>query len=369
MSTYSLTSESVCAGHPDKICDQISDAVLDAALTADKYARVAVETLVTKDFVALAGEVSCAKKLDYKAIARKTIKKLGYTQAKLGFTDKSPITVRIHEQSREIAVGVDTEGAGDQGMMFGYATNETKEFMPLSIVLAHRLAEAVDLARIGKTIPHLRPDGKTQITLDYQNGHLKNVAQVVIAVPHEPAMTLAALKRALLAKVVQPLLKEYGLKITAEQLLVNGTGHWYIGGPASDTGVTGRKIVVDSYGSIAHVGGGCFSGKDPTKVDRSGAYAARFYAKNLVAAGLAARAEVRLAYVIGTKVPVMLDVDTFDTATKPKAYLLEFMRSLLNPSVGSIINDFDLRRPMYAETAAYGHFGRNGFPWEKVVVV
>ncbi|MCL4374611.1 methionine adenosyltransferase [Patescibacteria group bacterium] len=359
-----FTSESVCAGHPDKICDQISDAILDAALKQDLYSRVAVETLVTKDYVTLAGEVTTAGRIDYRQIARRVIRDLGYTNPRFQFTDHSPVVVKIHTQSQEIARGVDQLGAGDQGMMFGYACDETPELMPLPIILAHRLAEAVD--RLKKTKRHLRPDGKTQVTISYANGRPKAAETVVLAVPHDEAVGLDQVKDELYRLVVVPVLAKYHMSCAPDRLTVNGTGVWHIGGPASDTGVTGRKIIVDTYGATARVGGGCFSGKDATKVDRSGAYAARYLAKNIVAAGLAKRAEVRLAYFIGARQPLMQEVETFGTETRPMRLIKDYMDRLLDTSVAGIINTLQLRRPLYLQTAAYGHFGKPGLPWEKI---
>ncbi len=361
------TSESVCAGHPDKICDQISDAILDYALAHDRFSRVAVETMVTKNFITMAGEVSTKTKMDYKKIARRTIKKLGYTNKKFKFTDKSPIVVKIHTQSPEIAEGVDKLGAGDQGIMYGYATEETKEFMPLPIILSHKLAENIDILRENKTLPYLRPDGKTQVTAVYKNGKPIAVETVVLAVPHDEKVSLDQVKEDLYKHLVISQLNNYGMHIKKSQLIVNGTGVWHIGGPASDTGVTGRKIIVDTYGSFAHVGGGCFSGKDATKVDRSAAYAARYLAKNIVAAGLAKKCEVRLAYFIGAKKPVMQEVETYGTNKKSEKTIKSFMDKILDTSLAGIIEGLNLRRPIYFKTATYGHFGRSIFPWEKIV--
>ncbi len=363
------TSESVCSGHPDKICDQVSDSILDEALKKDKYSRVAVETMVTKNFVAMAGEVTSKAKIDYRKIARKVIKDLGYTDARLKFTDKSPIVVKIHTQSPEIAAGVNKLGAGDQGMMYGFATDETEELMPMPIMLAHRLAMKIDELRETKRLPYLRPDGKTQMTISYENGKPTAVETVVLAVPHNEEVKLEEVKEDLYQKVVVDVLARYGLKTQKSQLVVNGTGVWHIGGPASDTGVTGRKIIVDSYGSFAHVGGGCFSGKDPTKVDRSAAYATRFLAKNIVAHGLAKRCEVRLAYFIGAKKPVMQEAETFGTNKKSDKIIKSFMNKILDTSLSGILEGLDLRRPIYFKTAAYGHFGRNEFPWEKIIKI
>jgi len=367
MKSFIFTSESVCAGHPDKICDQISDAIVDAVLKKDTKGRVAVETLVTENKIVLAGEVRTKVKVDFEKIARKVIKNLGYTNPKFNFTNKSPITIAIHQQSSEIAVGVDIEGAGDQGMMFGYACNDTPELMPLPIILSHRLAEKIDEVRIKKILPYLRPDGKTQVSVLYENEEPKKITSLVIAVPHGENKKLEDVKHDLYLKVITPILKKYGFSFPEEELIVNGTGVWHIGGPASDTGVTGRKIVVDGYGGFARVGGGAFSGKDPTKVDRSGAYAARFLAKNVVAKKLADRAEVRLAYAIGLKKPLMLDIETFGTEKVKKEKILKYMSSILDTSVKGILGGLNLQKPLYFATAAYGHFGKNNFPWEKIV--
>lgn len=366
LTPHIFTSESVCAGHPDKICDQISDAVLDTALKQDPMSRVAVETLVTVNQVVIAGEVTTKAKLNIEQIARREIKRLGYTHPEWNFSDQSNIQVLVHQQSPEIAVGVKQEGAGDQGMMFGFACKETPELMPLPIMLAHALAQGIDQLRESKEIPYLRPDGKTQVTINYENNRPVSVKTVVVAVPHDENIQLAEVKNDLYKKLVIPVLAKYGYKVAAKNLIVNGTGVWHAGGPASDTGVTGRKIIVDSYGGYARVGGGAFSGKDVTKVDRSGAYAARFLAKNIVAAGLAEHAEVALAYAIGQAQPVMKDVETFGTAKKSEKVINDFVDGLLDTSVKGIIEGLNLRRPIYKQTAAYGHFGREGFPWEVV---
>jgi len=365
MNTF--TSESVCAGHPDKICDQISDAVLDKALSQDKYSRVAVETLVTKNYICMAGEVTTKGKMPYKKIAKEVIKNLGYTNPKLNFTTHSPIEVNIHTQSPEIAVGVDNLGAGDQGMMFGYACNETSGLMPLPITLASMIAERIDNLRETKTATYLRPDGKTQVTVKYENGKPIGIEQVVLAVPHDEKISIEQVKKDLYEKVIIYILNKFKFNIDISNIIVNGTGVWHIGGPASDTGVTGRKIVVDTYGGMARVGGGCFSGKDPTKVDRSGAYAARFLAKNIVANKLADRCEVRIAYFIGAKKPSMQEMETFGTEKKSLKIIKDFMNKTMDLSVSGILEKFNLRRPIYFKTASYGHFGRKEFPWEKVL--
>lgn len=366
MINTTFTSESVCSGHPDKICDQISDAIVDEAIRQDKYSRVAVETMVTKNFICLAGEVTTKGKLNYKKITRDIIKKLGYTDPKLKFTYKSPINVKIHTQSPDIAVGVDNLGAGDQGMMFGYACSETLSLMPMTIEIAHKLSQQLDKVREKKILPYLRPDGKTQITIHYDGGKPELVETVVLAAPHKETVNIKQVKEDLYQKVVIPILKLYGFKISPKQLIVNGTGIWHFSGPAADSGVTGRKLIVDTYGSMARIGGGCFSGKDPTKVDRSGAYAARFLAKNIVASGLAKECEVRLAYFIGAKKPVMQEVETYGTAKKSNKVIKDFMNKILDTSVVGIIEGLNLRRPIYLKTAVYGHFGREEFPWEKI---
>jgi S-adenosylmethionine synthetase len=364
-----FTSESVCAGHPDKVADQVSDAIVDAVYADDPMGRIAVETLVTKNQTVLAGEVTTIAKVDFEGVARRVIKRLGYTETEFDFTDSCDIFTRIQKQSPEIAMGVDEGGAGDQGMMFGYATNETPELMPLPITLAHRLCQLMDEAREQRTIPYLRPDGKSQVTVLYENGKPMTVDKVVLAVPHSPEIENAQLAGDLYKKVVTPLLQKYGFGVESGQLIVNGTGKWFIGGPASDTGLTGRKIVVDGYGGMARVGGGAFSGKDATKVDRSGAYGARFLAQNIVSAGLADRCEVQLAYVIGRPRPVGQAIDTFGTAKADQAKIEKFADEVLDTSVRGIIDGLKLRRPLYEQTAAYGHFGREVFPWEQLVSV
>ncbi|MBW7944200.1 methionine adenosyltransferase [Patescibacteria group bacterium] len=366
MSSHLFTSESVCAGHPDKICDQVSDAVVDAALAQDPHSRVAVETLVTADRVVLAGELTTNAHLDLGDIVQKQLRRLGYTDQRFGFGEFSPVDIHVHQQSSEISAGVDQDGAGDQGMMFGFACTETEELMPLPIVLAHQLARKIDQVRESGQLKYLRPDGKTQVTIKYEEGRPVAVEKVVVAVPHQENIPLKQVAHDILDQVVGPTLGAYEMTINPAQLIVNGTGIWHIGGPVADTGLTGRKIIVDGYGGYARVGGGCFSGKDPTKVDRSGAYAARYIAKKLVAEGLAEKAEVALAYCIGQAQPVMKTVETFGTARGSQRVLREFVDQALDTSVRGIITALDLRRPLYLPTAAYGHFGRAEFPWEAV---
>jgi S-adenosylmethionine synthetase len=364
MNDFIFTSESVCAGHPDKICDSISDAILDEVLRQDPKGRVAVETLASFNKVAIVGEVTTTAKVDYVKIARKRIRDLGYTNSTFNFTDQSDIETNVHEQSPEISAGVKIKGAGDQGMMFGFACRETKNLMPLPITIAHRLAQRLDEVK-KITLPFLRPDGKTQVTIEYKNGLPYKILQVVIAVPHDEKKKLPEVKKALHKEVVQKVLDEFGFKISEKNLIVNGTGVWHMPGPASDAGLTGRKIIVDTYGGYSRVGGGAFSGKDPTKVDRSGAYAARFLAKHVVKEKLADKAEVRLAYFIGARKPVMLDIETFGTERMPVELIKQFMTEILDTSVQGIIEALDLQKPVYLPTSVYGHFGRPEFSWEK----
>jgi len=365
---YIFTSESVCAGHPDKICDSISDAILDEVLRQDPYARVAVECLAGANRLIIAGEITANAKVDYEKIARKRIKDLGYTDPKLNFTDKSDIQIYLHEQSPEIFRGVKKKGAGDQGMMFGYACDETSSLMPLPISIAHRLAEKIDKTRENKVLNYLRPDGKTQVTIEYKNNKPHKISQVVIAVPHDEKVDLKQVNEDVFKQIVTPVLKEFGFKLKPKDLIVNGTGVWHLSGPAQDCGLTGRKIIVDGYGGYARVGGGAFSGKDPTKVDRSGAYAARYLAKNIVAAKLADKAEVRIAYFIGAKKPVMQEVETFGTEKVNYKVIKDFMNDILDTNVEGIIEGLDLRRPIYLKTSSYGHFGRPDFIWEKIIL-
>lgn len=364
--TTQFASESVCAGHPDKIADQISDAILDALLEQDPNSRTGIEVLVAADRVVLAGEVKTNAHVDFEAIARTQIRRLGYTNPDWDFSDTSKIENYIHQQSAEIAVGVDNDGAGDQGMMFGYATNETPEYLPLPITIAHALTKALDDAREQKAIPYLRPDGKAQVVVNYENGKPVGIEHVTIAIPHNEDITLEQVRTDVFERIITPVLERYGYTVSTDKVIVNGTGIWFTPGPTSDAGLTGRKIVVDGYGGFARVGGGAFSGKDPSKVDRSGAYAARYIAKNIVAAGLADEAEVALAYYIGAKEPVLLTINTFDTAKKSEEELYAFAKDLLVPSVKNIVEQLNLRRPIYLQTAAYGHFGKDGLPWEAI---
>lgn len=361
-----FASESVAAGHPDKVADAISDAIVDAVLAQDPDGRTAVETLVGNDRIVLAGEINTTARIDVEEIAREQIRRLGYTESSWGFSDKSKLLNILHEQSPDIAVGVDDFGAGDQGLMFGYACNETPEFLPLPITLAHALTKRLDEVREKEILPNLRPDGKAQVVVRYEDDEPVAVEHVTIAVPHSEKISLDRVRQDIYDHVIEPVLAAYKFSVGPKQFVVNGTGVWHIPGPASDSGLTGRKIVVDGYGGYARVGGGAFSGKDPSKVDRSGAYAARYIAKNIVAAGLADKAEVALAYYIGAKAPVNFTVETFGTNKKTQADIEKFAHGLLEPSVKNIIEHLNLRQPIYLQTSAYGHFGKADLPWEQI---
>lgn len=361
-----FTSESVCAGHPDKICDAISDAILDAALAQDQTARTAVETVVGDSQVSLFGEVRFDGDIDYEQIVKGKIAQLGYTNPAWKFSDKARFSNFLHKQAPEIAIGVDKGGAGDQGMMFGYACKETKEFMPMPIMLAHALTRRIEEARESGEIKWLRPDGKAQVTIRYEDKKPVAVEKAVLAVAHDEAVSPEQVREEAIEKIIKPVLSAYGMDPNGD-FIINGTGVWHIPGPESDAGLTGRKIVVDTYGGYARVGGGAFSGKDPSKVDRSGAYAARYIAKNIVANGLADECEIGLAYVIGQPKPLMQTVETFGTAKVSEKALDDFAKKLIDTSVNGIIETLSLRRPIYSKTSAYGHFGRDGFPWEQVV--
>ena len=365
-----LTSESVTEGHPDKMCDQISDAILDAILEKDPNGRVAIEALVTTGVVFVAGEVSCNAYIDIPGVVRETIKEIGYTDAKMGFDyETCGVLTAIQEQSSDIALGVNVGGAGDQGMMFGYACNDTPELMPLPIMLSHKLAKRLSEVRKNGTLDYLRPDGKSQVTVEYDNGKPKRVDTIIISAQHHPAAPEAKVRRDIIKHVIAKVIDKR-LIDDDTTILVNPTGRFVIGGPQGDTGLTGRKIIVDTYGGLARHGGGCFSGKDPTKVDRSAAYAARYIAKNIVAAGLAERCEIQLAYAIGVPDPVSVSVETYGTGTVDDAKLTKLIRAHFNLTPHGIIDMLKLRRPIYRKTAAYGHFGREdeGFVWEETDV-
>ena len=377
-----FTSESVTEGHPDKICDQISDAILDNLLSQDPMSRVACETCATTGMIMVMGEITTKGYVDIPTIVRNTVREIGYDRAKYGFDcDTCAVLNSIHEQSGDIAMGVDKAleaksgdmkddfdtGAGDQGMVFGYACDETPELMPLPISLAHSLAKKLTAVRKNGTLPYLRPDGKTQVTIEYHDDVPMRVDTVVISSQHDPEVALSAIREDIIREVIRPIIPAQYLDDNTK-IYVNPTGRFVIGGPAGDTGLTGRKIIVDTYGGYSRHGGGAFSGKDPTKVDRSAAYAARYVAKNIVAAGLAKKCEVQIAYAIGVARPVSVLVDTFGTGTLPDEKIAALAEGLVDLRPAAIIHRFDLRRPIYRKTAAYGHMGREDLkaPWENL---
>ncbi len=380
---YLFTSESVTEGHPDKIADQISDAILDAIYEKDPYGRVAVETLVATGLVMVAGQITTSCYVDIPKIVRQTVRDIGYTRAKYGFDcDTCAVLTSIDEQSKDIDQGVskswevkeaekeenniETIGAGDQGMMFGYACRETPELMPLPIMLAHKLTYRLAEVRKKKIIPYLRPDGKSQVTVEYENGDPKRVEAVVIAAQHHPDIPYKTIQKDIKEKVINYVIPQKYLDENTKYF-INATGRFAIGGPQADTGLTGRKIIVDTYGGVGSHGGGCFSGKDPTKVDRSGSYAARYIAKNIVAAGLADKCEIQIAYAIGVAHPVSIMLDTFGTEKIPQSKILELIKKVFDLRPEAIIRHLKLRRPVFKKTAAYGHFGREDedFTWER----
>lgn len=377
-----FTSESVTEGHPDKICDQISDAVLDNILEKDPMARVACETAVTTGMVLVMGEISTSCYVDIPKIVRKTIREIGYDRAKYGFDcDTCSVLTSIDEQSSDIAMGVDEAlesragerdnveavGAGDQGMMFGFATNETPEYMPSPIAMAHRLSRRLTEVRKNGTLPYLRPDGKTQVTVEYDDNKVVRIDAIVISTQHDDHVSQEQIREDLMEHVIKAVIP-FELLDESTKYFINPTGRFVVGGPQGDSGLTGRKIIVDTYGGYGRHGGGAFSGKDPTKVDRSAAYAARWVAKNLVAAGVADKLEIQLAYAIGVAKPVSIEVDTFGTGKLSEQEIISIVEKVFDLRPGAIIRDLELRRPLYKQTAAYGHFGRNdlNLPWEEL---
>jgi S-adenosylmethionine synthetase len=371
--SYLMTSESVGEGHPDKMADQISDAILDAIITQDKNCRVAVETLVKTDLVVLAGEITTTAEVDYEAIARKTIERIGYNHSDLGFDHLScKVISAISKQSLDIAMGVDRDdkekqGAGDQGLMFGYAINETKEFMPATIQISHDLVKQHSEVRNNGTIEWLRPDAKSQVTINFNNGKPNHIDTVVLSTQHDDNIDMEEIHQTVLEHIIKPILPDE-LVTEETRYLINPTGSFVIGGPVGDCGLTGRKIIVDTYGGMARHGGGAFSGKDPSKVDRSAAYAARYVAKNIVAAGLADRCEIQVSYAIGVAEPTSIRIKTFGTEKIQEKQIIQLVQDNFDLTPYGILSMLDLMQPIYEKTAAYGHFGRENenFPWEKI---
>ncbi len=365
---YLFTSESVTEGHPDKIADQISDAVLDALLTQDPTSRVACETLLTTGLAIVAGEITTKGYVEIPDIVRQTIKDIGYTRAKYGFDyETCGVITSVHSQSPDIAMGVDTGGAGDQGLMFGYACDETPELMPMTIMLAHKLTRQLSEVRKTEVLPYLRPDGKSQVTIEYRDGKPYKIHTIVVSSQHSPDVHLKDLREDVIEKVIKPVVPKHLLDEETIIYHINPTGRFVVGGPMGDTGLTGRKIIVDTYGGVGSHGGGCFSGKDPSKVDRSASYMARYVAKNIVASGIASEAEVQLAYAIGVPEPVSIHVDDFGTGKVDHDKLVKIIRDNFDMTPKGIMTTLDLRRPIYRKTAAYGHFGRTEpeFTWER----
>ena len=365
---YLFTSESVTEGHPDKIADQISDAVLDAFLAQDPMSRVACETLLTTGLIMVAGEITSKGRVEIDELARKTVSEIGYTRAKFGFdAETCGVITAVHRQSPDISMGVDTGGAGDQGLMFGYACDETPEFMPLTISLAHKITKQLSDVRKKGVLPYLRPDGKSQVTVEYKQGKPHKIHAVVVSSQHSADVEQKQIRADIIEKVIKPVLPKDLLDEKTIIYHINPTGKFVVGGPMGDTGLTGRKIIVDTYGGVGSHGGGAFSGKDPSKVDRSAAYMVRYIAKNIVAAGIASECEVQLAYAIGVPEPVSVHVDDFGTGKVPHDKLVDMIRKNFDMTPKGIIQTLDLRRPIYRKTAAYGHFGRNApeFTWER----
>ena len=372
MQKYLFTSESITEGHPDKVCDQISDRILDALLERDPMSRCACEVTAEPGAVHIMGEITTGAEVNYEECARQVIRRIGYVKNEYGFTDKCRITCSLHKQSADIAMGVDNAmddekalGAGDQGMMFGYACNETPSYMPLAIQLANELTRRLTYVRRAGILTYLRPDGKSQVTVEYVDGKPHRIEAIVISAQHDDTVPIGKLREEIMDNVILPVIPD-ALWDANTKIYINPTGRFVLGGPAADTGLTGRKIIADTYGGYARHGGGAFSGKDPTKVDRSAAYMARYIAKHIVAAGLADKCEIQLSYAIGVAQPVSIMVDTFGTGKVPEDVIQSWVMLHIDLRPGAIIETLNLRRPIYEKTAAYGHFGREEFPWEKL---
>ncbi|MDR2901395.1 MAG: methionine adenosyltransferase [Treponema sp.] len=372
---YFFTSESVGEGHPDKLCDQISDAILDVCLRDDPMSRVACETFASTSLVLIGGEITTKTFVDFQEVVRQVTKEVGYTNPAYGLDYQSMAVLdMIHSQSPDISQGVSgtgldeykgQQGAGDQGMMFGFACNETKELMPMPIMLSHQILEKAAVLRKSKTIPWLRPDAKSQVTIEYEGHRPVRIDSVVVSHQHDDGISYDEIKQTVINDIIHPILEPTGLLNADTKYFINPTGRFVVGGPFGDTGLTGRKIIVDTYGGMGRHGGGAFSGKDPTKVDRSAAYMARYVAKNIVAAGLAERCELQLSYAIGVPFPVSIMIDTFGTETVNKENIVRAVSKIFDLSPSGIISTLDLRKPIYQKTASYGHFGRDGFSWER----
>ena len=367
MKKYYFTSESVTEGHPDKLCDTISDSILDKCIEQDKNARVAVETFASSNRITLAGQISFKGEIDYEKIVRDTIKNIGYGDADIDIDYKTcQIDINITEQSPDIAMGVDVGGAGDQGIMFGYASDETENYMPYAISMAHKLSRKLTSVRKEKIIPYLRPDGKTQVTVEYEDNKPKRIETILISTQHEVEIAQQQLKKDIIEKVIKQTVPENMIDENTN-IYINPTGRFVIGGPLGDTGLTGRKIIVDTYGGYARHGGGAFSGKDPSKVDRSSAYMMRHIAKNMVANGYAKKCEIQVSYAIGMEEPLSICVETFGTGSKTEEELVELIKEKFDLTPDGIIKYLNLRQPIYSQTTNYGHFGKENLPWEKII--
>ena len=367
MNKYYFTSESVTEGHPDKLCDTISDEVLDACLKQDKNARVAIETFASNNNITIAGQLSTTANINVEEIVRETIKKIGYDNSKIDMDYRTcNITIDIEKQSPDIAMGVDVGGAGDQGIMFAYACNETENYMPYAINMAHKLSQRLTYVRKKGIVPFFRPDGKTQVTVEYENDTPKRIETILVSIQHSDTVTLEEVRRAVIENVIKPVIPNNMIDKNTK-IYVNPTGRFVIGGPLGDTGLTGRKIIVDTYGGYARHGGGCFSGKDASKVDRSAAYMLRHIAKNIVANGYAKKCEIQVAYAIGMKEPLSVYVNTFGTSTKTEEELVELIKNKFDLTPQGMIEYLGLKNPIYSQTTNYGHFGKADLPWEKII--